>query len=453
MSTAAGLAGQRAVVMGLGLFGGGAATTRFLAARGASVLVTDTRDRQTLATALAQLEGTPFQARLGEHRESDFTHADLVVVNPAVAPSNRFVCAAREAGATITSEFELMLESCPAPVALISGTQGKSSCANFLAQLLAQAGRQVWLGGNIGRSLLDDLDAIESRDFVVAEVSSYQLESLPLRPFSAVQCAALVNVLSDHLERHGDWAGYAAAKARLISLLPAGGTLVLPNELAETDPFRQALRADLVIRRLGGAQASTHWRDERFVLEGRNLAPVSDLKVLGDFQRDNLLTALSLARAMGSTHGHLTEGIVKLEGLPHRLEDLGLYKGVRVIDNGVCTTPDSALSALGSIPSGSVLLVGGQAKRGLPFDELAAACARHTAKVIAFGASAPDLARTFAAAGVQVQATRSLEGAVQAAYAEPIRGGVLLFSPACASFDAYANFRARAEAFRRMLPA
>lgn len=452
MSAAAGLGRQRAVVMGLGLFGGGAAAARFLARGGADVLVTDTRDEDTLAPALAELQGLALETRLGEHREQDFTEADLVVVNPAVPPSSRFVRSAREAGARITSELELFLEACPAPVALISGTQGKSSCANFLAQLLDGGGRRVWLGGNIGHSLLDDLPAMGSGDLVVAEISSYQLEALPAQPLPAVRSAALVNVLSDHLERHGDAAGYAAAKARLLALVAAGGTLVLPAALAAAEPFAGGLRACLITQLLAAGEGPAFVKDGKIHLEGRPLAPATDLKVLGSFQLDNLCVALCLARAMGATSGHLAGRIAGLRGLPHRLEDLGSRGGLRVVDNGVCTTPDSALSALTSLDGPCTLLVGGQPKAGLPFDGLAAACAARGTRVLAFGAAGPALQQVFAGAGAQVCDFPTLEEAVAAAYASASPGETLLFAPACASFDAYANFRARAEDFRAMLP-
>lgn len=437
--------------MGLGLFGGGAAVTRFLARRGAKVLVTDRRDADTLAPALAELEGESCEFLLGEHREQDFAQADLVVANPAVPPNSPYLEVARAAGVRISSELELFLDHCPASLALISGTQGKSSTANFLAQLLQGTDRRVWLGGNIGHSLLDDLDAMQAGDLCVVEVSSYQLDALPNERRENVCAAALVNVLVDHLERHGSAAGYAQAKARLLDLVPAGGTLVLPAELASREPFASALGAHLLVAKLGEEQP-TRIEDGQFWLEGRVLAPLDQLRVLGCFQRDNALVALTLARALGVSHAHLATRLPHLEGLPHRLQELGVYAGLRVIDNGVCTTPDSALSALENLPPSSVVLLGGQLKHGLSFDALAKLCAKREDSVLAFGAAAPSLCKAFRLAGAQVSSYRTLEDAVDAAYQQRPDGGVLLFSPACASFDAFPNFRARAEHFRALLP-
>jgi UDP-N-acetylmuramoylalanine--D-glutamate ligase len=449
--TATGLAGKRCVVMGLGLFGGGAAVARFLARQGAQVLVTDRRDADTLAPALVELEGTRCEYHLGEHRTADFTGAELVIANPAVPPNSPYLEAARAAGVRITSELELFLEHCPASLALISGTQGKSSTANFLAQLLADTGRRAWLGGNIGRSLLDDLDAMGSGDIAVVEVSSYQLDALPAERIQNVTAAALVNVLVDHLERHGSALGYAQAKARLLGLIPAGGTLVLPAELAAREPFASGIGAHLLVAQLGPGQAS-RIENGQFWLEGRCLAPVEQLRVLGEFQRENALIALSLARALGVSHAHLAARLPLLEGLPHRLQELGEHAGLRVIDNGVCTTPDSALSALQGLPRASAVLLGGKPKVGLSFEALAELCAERGDTVLAFGDAAPSLCKSFGLAGARVSGYHTLEAAVDAAYRHRPDGGVLLFSPACASFDAFPNFRARAEHFRTLLP-
>ena len=172
---------RRAVtVMGLGLFGGGAAVARTLAGEGAAVTVTDLRTTEELAPSLAQLADLDLSWVLGHHRARDFTDSDLVVANPAVPPTSPYLRLARDAGVPITSEAALFLDRCPARVVAVSGTQGKSSTASFLAQLYRS--RRCFLGGNIGHSLLNDLDAMDADDLAVVELSSYQLEHLPDQP-------------------------------------------------------------------------------------------------------------------------------------------------------------------------------------------------------------------------------------------------------------------------------
>ena len=168
--------GQRATVMGLGHFGGGAAAARWLAGQGAIVTVTDLADEKTLAAGAGKSRRVPIAAfHLGGHREEDFRQADLVVVNPAVRPGNPWLAIARENGVRLTTEIDLFLEACPAASIGVTGSNGKSTTAAMIAAILQAGGRRTWLGGNIGGSLLDHLDEIGPDDGVVLELSSFQL--------------------------------------------------------------------------------------------------------------------------------------------------------------------------------------------------------------------------------------------------------------------------------------
>ncbi len=450
-------AGLDVTVMGLGLFGGGATVARHLHRLGARVTVTDQRTANELEPAVRALRDVELRFVLGEHRTEDFTRTGLVVANPAVSPKSPYLAAARAAGVPITSETALFLESCPARIAAITGTQGKSSTCHILHQLLRATGAPAHLGGNIGHSLLDEAASMRAEDLVVLELSSYQLEVLPAelgtpahRP--RVETACVVNVRPDHLERHGTMEAYAQAKKRILELaLAAGGTAVLPAEDDWTARWRidGLRRVDAWFARedVGGL----HVEDGHFVFDAEHLGRVDELRIPGTFQRDNTLLALGMARLLGADPARLAAAIPDLRGLPHRVEDLGLFEGHRVIDNGVSTTPDSTLSAVLSMRPGFTLLVGGKAK-DLPVEELARACRGRVRSVIVFGAAGPVFTPAFEAAGVEVHAEPTVRAAVARAFDSMLAGEELLFSPACASFDAYLNFRERALDFRAALP-
>ena len=443
-------AGRRVTVMGLGLQGGGVEVVRFLATRGARVTVTDKRPAEKLRESLDAIAGLGVETVLGLHREEDFTSAEVVVANPAVAPQNPLLVAARAAGAEVTSEMALFLAACPARIALITGTQGKSSTTHATARLLEECGLRVHLGGNIGRALISALDDMRPDDVAVVEISSYQLEALPegFGPCERVAAVACVNVLSDHLERHGTIAGYDSAKRRILDLAPASATVVLSAD----DPrvgLWQVSRGH--VQRFSTApQARTplHLADGEFRLGSETLGRVADLRLAGDFQRGNMLAALGLARALGAAPASLARAIGEVRGLEHRLQDLGEFDGHRVWDNGISTTPDSTVSALRSLERPLVLLCGGQAKQDLPLDELAAIARECARAVVTFGSSSEALAAAFRAAGVPVAATPTLRAGVARAWNELRPGETLLFSPACASFDEFLNFRDRALRFR-----
>ncbi|MEM7516350.1 MAG: UDP-N-acetylmuramoyl-L-alanine--D-glutamate ligase, partial [Planctomycetota bacterium] len=469
---------QRVVVMGLGLFGGGAAVARYFTERGARVLVTDLRDEETLRPGIEAVGDarSSIEWVLGAHRESDFVAADLVVANPAVPPDNRFLNAARAAGVRITSETELFLDECRARLAVVTGTQGKSSTSSMTSQLLNACGMRAHLCGNVGRSLLEQAAKFDPDDLCVLEISSYQLEALGPRfeeqggrSFENIAVVALTGVLEDHLERHGSLENYARAKARLFdlpqrafALLPESGLPApianpsraglervpfdpLPrskNEKAQSPPQRAARRLWIE------AGEFRFGRGESAGFETLGFA--RDLELPGEFQKSNALVALGIARLLGAPADKLRNALSRLHGLPHRMERLEAAAGRTVYDNGVSTTPDSTVAALASLPNGSVLLCGGKAK-ALCFDELTAECATRSLRVVTFGAAAHELAEQLRARVVEARPIPDLSEATAAALAWSAPGDTLLFSPACASFDAFPNFAARAKCFRSAL--
>jgi len=446
--------GRRATVMGLGLFGGGVETARYLAKLGMQVTVTDQRPAELLAESLAALEGLELRYVLGRHELQDFTQTDLVVANPAVAPANPFLAAARAAGVEQSSEMALFLEACPAQLVLVTGTQGKSSTSNAIDHFLRAAGRASHLGGNIGRSLLGELDRLGPEDWVVLEISSYQLEALPrlLRGVERVAAVCCTNVLADHLERHGTLDGYEAAKRRILEFANPSTVVVLSADDPRTSCWDVPRGKPLFFSTRGASLARATLNGGEFQLDGECLGRAGDSRLPGDFQRDNTLAALACARALGADAKRLGAAVASLRGLEHRLEDLGLRAGHRVWDNGVSTTPDSTLAALQSLHGPLVLVCGGQAKQGLSLQDLARESKSRLRCAIGFGAAAQALRAAFEEAGVPAFACSSVEDAVRAAFQRAAAGDEILFSPACASFDQYRNFRDRALAFRAALP-
>ena len=440
--------------MGLGSFGGGLGAARHLAARGARVTVTDLRAADQLGESLAGLADLEVETVLGEHRPADFAAAEIVVANPAVRPDNPYLATARRAGATITSEIELFLGATRGRVLCVTGTQGKSSTCRMLADLFAHAGHRVWLGGNFGGSLLGDLDAIGEDDPVVLEISSYQLEALsdPPRSGRRVEVVAITNVLADHIERHGTLAEYARAKGRILELVTAAGWAIVPGWDARfpAPPGRG-------VEHGAGARGTPRLvvEGERFLFargeaDVEELGRVPDLAVPGAFQAENALVALGAARLFGVAPATLAAAVRHLGVPEHRLQDLGEVAGRRIHDNAVSTTPDSTVSALLALPPGVVLLVGGRAK-ALPLAELATTAAVRARHTVAFGEAAGVLVEAFAAAGASVSRAPGVEEAVAEAFQRTSPGEAVLFSPACSSFDAFPNFRARAGAFRAAL--
>ncbi|MFT7670185.1 MAG: UDP-N-acetylmuramoylalanine--D-glutamate ligase [Planctomycetota bacterium] len=436
--------GQRVTVMGLGLFGGGAAVARYLAEAGAQVTVTDLRDERLLEPALKTLLGLDLEFVLGRHRPRDFIACDLVVANPAIAPDNPHLQNSLRAGIPVTSEIALFLDACPARVAAITGTQGKSSTTSFLAQLLTATGHTTHLGGNIGRSLLADLPSMSETDICALELSSYQLEELPehmrrARTDSVIEVAAIVNILEDHLERHGNRAEYARAKLRLFEVLRPGGTMIMP---AKHLPVEFNAPEDTKLLVPGGTILRIE--DGEFRLASDGLGRTDCVPMRAPFQIENLLVALGLAALLGAQTKDLAAALSGLQGLPHRLDLVGELEGRPLWDNGVSTTPDSTISAIQALPPGAVVLLGGRTKP-LDLAPLLTTLSNRDASVVLFGSARETWAEPLSSAGIDTLQAVGPEEALELALS--VDASSILFSPACSSFDAYPNFEVRARSF------
>ncbi|MHC4263668.1 MAG: UDP-N-acetylmuramoyl-L-alanine--D-glutamate ligase [Planctomycetota bacterium] len=438
-------------MVGLGRFGGGVGAARWLVERGARVTVTDLSDPDSLRSSLARIEEHVESGRielvLGSHDGIDPSAYDLIVPSPAVPVAAPLLETARAAGVRVVGEVELYLERTVARVVALTGTQGKSSTATFCGQLLRGAAIDGRVGGNIGGSLLEEL-AEETADTVrVLELSSYQLEALTDSPPRVACAVAITNVLEDHLDRHGDVARYAAAKARIVELCRTDGRALLPH----AGPLGSWEPENVAVDRHGPEEA---WRvtESRVHLNGTTL-DLAD-SPLPRFQGWNVLIAGWLATQAGAASNSLVRTLPKLRAPAHRFARLPRFgpRSLEIIDNGVATTPDATLGVLADVPRGATVLIGGHSK-GLDWTPLGEALAHRGDRVVAFGAAAEEVHRCLEALDVPCRRHASLGEAVEDALEGSPASASVLFSPSCSSFDAYSNFQERADEFQALVQA
>lgn len=421
--------GQRVTVLGLGRHGGGVAVARFLARRGARVTVTDLATEDQLAPSLTALSGVPLaEVLLSRHDERHLRQTDLVIVNPALQPDNPWVAMARESGVPLSSEMELSLQACPAPIALVTGSNGKSTTAALLAACVEAGGRRAWLAGNIERSLLDVVDRVAPDDLAVLEISSFQAYWLAATG-RAAELAILTNLTPNHLDWHGGFAPYAAAKQRLFSGPRRAGRAVFAA-------------ADV---------AHTNWRS---AAEGPVLAPWPDaqlppLRMAGRHQRRNAARAAAAAAALDVPRADIEQALARFPGLPHRLEVLATHRGVTFVEDSQATTPEAATAALEAFASRAWLLVGGRDKGGI-WDGFLHAAAVHARGIACYGEFGPILCQRLRARAPHLHASchDRLEDAFAQVVARAAEGDVVALSPGCASLDQYIDYAHRAAAFR-----
>ena len=419
------LQGCRAVVMGIGRFGGGVAAVRHLVGRGANVLATDVAEAETLDSSLAELGDIEVEYHLGGHRMADFEEADLVIVNPAVPRpwNNPFLEAARGSGARLLTEIRLAIGNRPAKHLIgITGTAGKSTTAAMVHHALTtvRPDLDARLAGNIGGSLLDDPPPREST--IVLELSSFMLHWLAGdggRPQDRATpgMAAITNIAPNHLDWHETLEHYQACKQAIAAPTPICGKPLLLDPQVENDIGSQI----------------------RIPVPGEHNRKNACLAVRIALEHIRLRDPDSIDPEL---QGALETSLATFQGLPHRLESLGACSGVQVFNDSKSTTPEATLLAIDAFEdAGRIHLIAGGYDKGADLGLIANLVPR-LAGLHAIGQTGPRLAE----AGARLHS--NLDEAVEAIFTVARPGDVILLSPGCASWDQFTNYEERGLAFR-----
>jgi len=453
-------AGKTVLVMGLGRFGGGVDVTRFVHNAGAKVIVTDLVSAEQLSDSLSRLrdlDGIEFH--LGSHDPADFEQADIVIANPAVPGDNKFLQIAHRAGRLVTSQINIFFELCPAKIIGITGANGKSTTTALTAHLLKNTRHEtVWLSGNIGNQpLLTTIDQIGPDDLVVLELSSFQLEQLA-EIQKAPHVALLTNLTPNHLDRHGTFANYCAAKENIFRFQkpcdnrPAVSIFNAEDKIAAEWFEKYKNDAGRICIKFSADDVGDELR-KCFALPGRaNLS--------------NLAAAMAIAKYFGAQDDRIKCCLPEFKALPHRLELVDTINGVSWYNDSKATTPEGAITALDAFDQPIIIIAGGYDKN-LPFDELGEKIAEKAKLTILIGATAPKIARAIQNAKMSLQAKHSnlnrqdtkvelvdfIADAVQLANQLAVTGDVVLLSPACASYDMFENYEQRGREFIKLVRA
>ncbi len=445
----------RVTVMGLGHFGGGIGVAKYYAGQGARVTVTDMKTDAELVESLRELEGLDIRYVLGRHEMEDFTDTDMVVVSPAVPRESPYILAARGKNIPLKTEIGLFLEHCPALVCAVTGSNGKTTTVSMLGAILDHDRRPHWTGGNIGGSLLSALPKINDGDIVVLELSSFQLEWLRDMKWHP-HIAVVLNVKPNHLDRHGTFEAYHAAKQAIVEFQRTTDIAVLfrndPGSSSMSRMTRAAIRwigedLDVPGYSLSGGVM--------YYLGGNKMSPLVDMSVLkapGRHMAVNAMAAAVCAIEMGVRLETITEALAGFHGLPHRLELVGERDGVRFFNDSKATTPEAASAGIGAFDGPVCVILGGYDKH-VTFEGMAKSIAGRVKLAALIGETAPQIASALDSAGIPYTLSDSLEQAFEACTNSARRGYVVLLSPGCASYDMFANYEERGDEFRRLAAA
>ncbi len=452
--------GKKILVVGFGI--SGVSVARYMAKQGAKVTVTDTKQKSELTESVNACADLKIEYELGKHNDASFRSADLVVMSPGVPLNIKPLEGTREMGIAITNEIDLAAAALKEPLIAVSGTNGKTTTTTLIGEMFKASERPAYVGGNIGKPLLDYLTDGLRADVVVAELSSFQLE-LTQKVVPAV--AIITNVEPDHLDRYPNYEAYVATKKRLLQACDKNTYVVLNYDNAVTQGFGQDCVGRLmwITKRnpltIGGEFAENFNGCYYIASEKKIYAKifgkdetydVSKIKVYGEHNKENFMAAICAARAMGIQPEAIQKTIEDFRGIEHRLEFVRKKDGVFFFNDSKATNPQSQLKALGSFPANPIILIAGGKDKGFDYTPLADVVRQRCKLLILMGEAKEKMNRAIGDFA-ETYLVGTFEEAVLVAFQKSRNGDIILLSPGCSSFDMFRNYEERGDYFKKLV--
>ncbi|MFA6197873.1 MAG: UDP-N-acetylmuramoyl-L-alanine--D-glutamate ligase [Patescibacteria group bacterium] len=446
---------KRVLIMGLGLYGGGLAATKYFLKHGAKIVVTDLRDAVVLRPSLAKLKNARVSYTLGRHEHQDFMNADIVIQNPGVPNNSPLLKTAQKAGARIENEAGIFFSQVKVPIIGITGTKGKSTTTTLVWQILKQVKPKTLVAGNIRTTaMLEIIDRLPVRNPVVLELSSWQLEGL-VRHRISPHAALITNVLPDHLNRYRSFAHYRDTKGIILEYQKPNDIGVLNYDNDSTRLLGKRVRSKLfwfskqpfTKSTIKGAFADGDQIYFGTIKKNVVVMPVSEIQLLGGHNLENVLGAITLTAALGVSLPTIRRVVRKFKGIPDRLELIRTVGGVQYINDTTATAPIATLAAIKALaPQGPLFLIAGGQNKDLDYQTLCQEIDRSVKAVILLPGNASDIIRHNIAKRL-VYPAADMEQAVKIAAGLARSGETVVLSPAAASFNLFKNEFDRAEQF------
>lgn len=434
--------GKNILVVGLG--SSGTAAVRFFLRKGAKVSVTDQRPLEELPSETRSLV-SGFSGHFGDHPPEIFAGRDLLLVSPGVPLNLPGLQWARKKRIPIVGEFGLAASLLRRPVVAVTGTNGKSTTVTLIFRMLKESGFRVSLAGNIGKPLLEIVMENRREDWVVTEVSSYQLETaLKFHPRAAV----LLNITEDHLDRYRSFQDYARAKLRIFREQGPRDLVVYNKD----DPVVCRGVRTARSKKCGfslSKKAAVSCPEKTIFYDGEAY-PLSRTRLVGLHNVQNIMAAVAVSRFAGARPSSVQKVIETFEGLPHRIEFVREKEGVVYYDDSKGTNVDAAVQSLSGFSDGRVILIAGGRDKGGSYEPLRRMAEKKVKLLIAIGEARERIALALQGATDIVKAEK-LEEAVTAAGRRAVSGDVVLLSPACSSFDQFRDYKERGDRFQALV--
>ncbi len=451
------LAKKNIVVVGLGVTG--MAVSKFLAKRNACITAIDSAPKNTLGDIPKKLKAMGIRTEFGTHPAKNFENADLIVLSPGVPHQMAVFNQARRNGIPVIGEIELASRFISQPIIAVTGTNGKTTTTTLLGEMLKESGFSVFIGGNIGNPLIAYADDHKKADWLVVELSSFQLDTIErFRP----RVAVLLNITNDHLDRYSDFKTYANSKARIFkNQLPEDFAVLNIIDPMVRDMSQSIRGKNLLVCFENCYLQNNHGyaviNDSPDILSPRLFVylknEISWQIELGDFapagfhNLQNAAAACLSALSAGASKEGIENALRNFKGLPHRLEKIATLNGIDFVNDSKATNVDAAVKAIETFSKPLILILGGRDKEN-EFSPLKNLIKKRVKMLVLLGEAAKKINDTLEGI-IPIQLAIDMDDAVLKAYEAAESGEIVLLAPACASFDMYKSYKDRGEHFKR----
>lgn len=442
------LESKRVLVMGLARTG--VVVSLFGAGYGAKVTAVDEKSESELAEAAARLRTASVKLALGAYDPAIFLQQDLIVLSPGVPANLPAIEAARSRGIPVWSEIELAWRFLRGKLVAITGSNGKTTTTSLVAHILKTAHVHTLVGGNIGVPLLALAESSTDSTVTVAEISSFQLETIDqFRP----EISVLLNLTPDHLDRHASFEAYAAAKMRMFENQREGDSAILnadDPEVARRMPSRPHV---YWFSRQKRVASGAFLRDGQLIFRAEGdeipLLRREEIPLRGEHNVENVLAACAAAYVAGADPVAIAAGVKTFRAVEHRLEFVADIRGVSFYNDSKATNVDASLKAVEAFPGPLIVILGGKDK-GAPYEPLREPLRRRARLAVLIGAAAAKIRGELDGAVSLIDAG-TLERAVEIAMESAQPGDTVLLAPACSSFDQFENYEHRGRTFKELV--
>lgn len=407
--------------------------------------------RTDLGNLSDELKNMGVELHLGENYLEGILDCDVIFRTPSLMPTNEYLQRAEKRGAYVTSEMGEFLKYCPAKVFGVTGSDGKTTTTTLISEILKAQGYNVFLGGNIGRPLFNEIEKINENDYVVVELSSFQLMDIKHSP----EVSVMTNLSPNHLDIHKDMEEYINAKKNVFLHQQENGIVVLNKDNGITYPMKGETSAEVRMFSIKSKDAFSHLDNNNLTVKGKTVCKLEEIKLPGMHNVENLLTAFA------AVYDHVSIGSMRkvattFTGVAHRIEFVREIDGVKFYNDSIASSPTRTVAGLRSFNEKVILIAGGYDKK-IPFDELAQGGIDRIKTLVVMGMTKEKIKEAFNKEFTQrntvipIEEADSLDDAVHKAFKSANAGDIIILSPACASFDMFKNFEDRGNRFKEIV--